>query len=79
MRRIAGPGQPFSAADVARKERHRSRAVYLTIEEGGVTIAALLEVDDGLVFAYSSETHERRATALVERVAAVLGYDCETV
>ena len=79
MRRIAGPDQPFTAADVARKHHNRSRAVHVTIEERGVAVGTVVEVDEGLLFSYPGETAERDAAALVERVAVVLGYDCETV
>ena len=79
MRRIAGPGQPFSIAEVDRKHRDRSRAVHVTLVEGNVTVTTLIEVDDGLLFSYASEAEERGGRVLVERVATVLGYDCEVV
>jgi hypothetical protein len=79
MRRIAGPGQPFSTAEVEEKQRNRGRAVHVAVTDAGVTLATVVEVDEGLFFAYESAAEEGSAVRLVERMAEALGYDWELV
>ena len=79
MRRVAGPSQPFTVTDVDRRHRHRGSAVHVTVVEGDIILATVVEVEEGLFFSYLSEAEERDAYSLVGRVAAVLGYDCESV
>src|SRR5204863_7209979 len=54
MRRIAGPGQPFSTDDVDRKHRNRERAVHVSVADGAVTGATVVEVDERLLVSHAS-------------------------
>lgn len=73
----------FNDAEIERLHAIKDRAIDVTVADdpasGLAYLAFLIEPDEKLFFDYESQSHEKAAKPLLERIAKLLDYNLELV
>ena len=73
----------FNAAEIERLHAIKDRAIDVIVADesppGLAYLTVLIEPDEKLFFDYESQSHEKAAKPLLERIAKLLDYDLELV